>query len=272
MKELRADLHMHTRASDGTLTPKELIKQIIENNIDIFAVTDHDTIGSIEETRKLAKEHGKIFIPGVEISSLLDGEVFHILAYNFDENHKEFIDLIKNNEHLLEKKDDDSIKMLIEHGFDLDFEEYLQYEHNPMNGGWKTLNFLKEKGLCSNVNEFFTKIFVRERALEYPDFPHPKEVIEMIIKAGGVPILAHPRYGKSKFTLEETLENFKNWGVKGIECLHPHHNKDVINKLKEYCIQNNLIITGGSDYHGGLITERSLGYPEFYSRGDIFLK
>lgn len=270
MKELRADFHMHTRASDGTLTPKELIDKIIENNIQMFSVTDHDSLGSIKEMKKLAEEHNKIFIPGVEISSLLDGEVFHILAYNFDENNETFINLIKNNEHLLEQKDDDSIKILIEHGFELDFDEYLRYEHNPERGGWKTLNFLKDKGLCSNVNEFFTKVFVGERSLKYPDFPHPKKVIETIIAAGGVPVLAHPRYGKSKFTLEETLESFKVWGVRGIECSHPHHDEETIANLRKYCLGNSLIITGGSDYHGGLISERSLGYPQFYTNKDIF--
>lgn len=270
MKELRADFHIHTRASDGTLTPKSLMKSLIQNNIEIFSVTDHDTIASIEEMKKLAKEHNKIFVPGVEISSLLDGEIFHILAYNFQADNKELLGLIKNNEYLLQKKDDDSIKMLIEYGFELDFNEYLKYEHNPARGGWKTLNFLKDKGLCLDVNDYFTRIFVGERALRYPDFPHPSKVIKTILTAGGIPVLAHPKYGKSKFTLEETLENFKDWGIRGIECSHPHHDEEIITHLKNYCLEKGLIITGGSDYHGGLISERSLGYPEFYINLGIF--
>ena len=174
--------------------------------------------------------------------------------------------LIENNDRLLQEKDDNSIKQLIDAGYDIDFEDYLSYEHDPSKGGWKTLNFLIDRGICKNIDEFFNKIFVGERALKYPDFPHPKEVIETIKKANGIVVLAHPKYGKSQFKLDEMLELFKNWGVDGIECYHPHHDEDTIKYLVDYCTKNNLIITGGSDYHGGLISKRSLGTPEFYAK------
>lgn len=272
MRKVRTDLHIHTRASDGTLTPEELIKEIKEKNIELFSVTDHDSIGSIEEVRRLAQENNIKFIHGVEISSLLEGEQFHILAYNFDMKNQEFKNLIENNEKLLMKKDDDSIKMLIDHGFDLNYNEYLKYEHNPARGGWKTLNFLKDKGICNGVEEFFGKIFTGDRALKYPKFPHPKKVIEIIKNAQGIAVLAHPKYGKSKFKLEDILNWFTEWGIDGIECSHPNHDNETMELLMKYCNNNNLLITGGSDYHGGLISKRSLGNPEFYALENLLDK
>jgi len=183
MNLVRADLHMHTRASDGTLTPKELLKEIVEKDIKLFSVTDHDSIGSLEEMQDLTEGMDIKFIPGVEVSSIINGEQFHILAYNFDKNNKELMSLIENNDRLLQEKDDNSIKQLIDAGYDIDFEDYLAYEHDPSKGGWKTLNFLIDRGICKNIDEFFNKIFVGERALKYPDFPHPKEVIETYKKS-----------------------------------------------------------------------------------------
>lgn len=272
MKKVKADLHMHTRASDGTLTPKELIDEIKAKGIELFAITDHDSIGSVEEMKKLARENNIKFVPGVEISSILDGEQMHILAYNYDENDPDLNNMIKKNDRLLVEKDDESIKMLIDDGFNLDFNEYLAYEHDPARGGWKTLNFLTDKGLCNGVEEFFNNVFTGHRELKYPEFPHPKEVIKTIKKAGGIPVLAHPRYGKYKIKLEDMLSLFKDWGIEGIECSHPHHDVDTIEMLSNYCKTNNLIITGGSDYHGGLISKRSLGTPEFYTEKNILDK
>ncbi|MGL5245057.1 MAG: PHP domain-containing protein [Sarcina sp.] len=273
MKKVRTDLHIHTIASDGTLTPIELLKEIENKGVKMFAITDHDSLDSINEMKELTKDNTSIkFIHGVEVSSMLEGEQLHILAYNFDLDNVNFNNLINNNKRLLQEKDDESIKMLIQRGFPLDFNEYLKYEHNPAKGGWKTLNFLIDKGLCLGVEDFFSRVFTDDRKLQYPNFPHPKEIIMEIKKAGGIAIMAHPSYGKSSFTLEYILDEFKAWGIDGIECSHPHHSVNIKKYLESYCIKNNLIITGGSDYHGGLLSKRSLGIPEFYASLDIFDK
>ncbi|GIM29196.1 phosphatase [Clostridium polyendosporum] len=265
MDVIKADLHMHTRASDGTLTPEEVVDNIKQGDIKLFSVTDHDTIGSITKLKELAALEGIKFIPGVEISSIYKGELLHILAYNFDVNDEKLLKLIKNNEYLLQKKDDDSIKMLIKHGFELDYDEYLSYEHEPARGGWKTLNFLIDKGVCSGVEEYFGKVFTEERMLIFPKFPEPKVVIDTIKSARGIPVLAHPRYSKSQFDLYEMLDMFRNWDIEGVECYHPHHDNEITKRCVEYCENHGLLITGGSDYHGGLLSTRSLGKPEFYT-------
>ena len=269
---IRADLHMHTRESDGTYKIEEIIKEIKQEGIEFFSITNHDTTKGIEEAQRLAKDNCLSFVPGVEISTLYEKEMFHILGYKYDLKNKEFLNFLDNNIKLLQKKDDDSINMLIEHGYDIDFQEYKNYKHDSSRGGWKTLNFLIDNGFCKDINEFFTKVFINERKLVYPEFPHPKKAIEDIKKAGGIAILAHPKYGKSKFTLKETLSMFKKWGIDGIECSHPHHSREIIEECMKYCKENNLIITGGSDFHGGLLSTRKLGKPEFYMDLETFNK
>ncbi|MPQ42502.1 PHP domain-containing protein [Clostridium tarantellae] len=265
MKKVKTDLHIHTKASDGTLTPIELISEIKEKNIKMFSVTDHNSIDSIDEILNLTKDGNIKFIPGVEISSKFNDEQIHILAYNFDLKNKELIELIKNNHKILNEEDDESIKMLIERGFPLDFEEYLNYTYDVNRGGWKTLNYLIDKGICSGVEDFFSRIFTDDRKLKCPNFPHAEDIIRAIKKANGIAILAHPSYGNTKYNIDEILENFRIWGVDGLECSHPNHSKEIISYLKEYCKKNNLLITGGSDYHGGLLSKRTLGRPEFYA-------
>ena len=269
---IRTDLHMHTRESDGTYTIEEMIKEIKKEGIEFFSITNHDTIKRIEEAEKLAKENNLNFMRGVEISTLYKDEMFHILGYKYDFKNDGFLSFLDNNVELLKKKDDDSIKTLIEHGYDINFEEYISYKHDPSRGGWKTLNFLIDKGFCKDVDEFFKKVFINERKLVYPQFPHPKKAIEEIHKAAGLAVLAHPKYGKSKFSLQETLNMFKEWGIDGIECSHPHHSEEIIKECKEYCKNNKLIITGGSDFHGGLLSKRKLGKPEFYMDKEVFNK
>lgn len=269
---MRADLHMHSTASDGSLTPEELIERIKEENIQLFSLTDHDTVANSDLMELLAKENKVSYMKGVEISSTYENEMVHILGYNIDTNNKELKKLIENNERLLIEKDENSIKLLIDKGFPINFQDYLEYEHNPKRGGWKSLNFLIDRGVCKDIDDFFTNIFNKKLKIAFPDFPNPRTVIKIIKNAGGVAVLAHPRYGKSKFSLNYLLESFKSMGIQGIECYHTNHSEDDIKKCVEFCENNNLIITGGSDYHGGLIEKRKLGKPEFFIQKEDLIK
>lgn len=261
---MRADLHMHSTASDGSLTPEELIERLKEEGIELFSLTDHDTTANSEIMERLAKKNNIKYIKGVEVSSTYEGEMFHILGYNIDVNNNELQEIINENERLLIEKDDNSIKLLVSQGFPVDFDEYLNYENDPRRGGWKSLNYLIDKGICKNIDEFFNNIFNEKRKLAFPTFADPQKVISAIKKAGGIAVLAHPRYGKSKFQLIDILNRFKNMGVDGIECSHTNHSEDEIKECIKFCNDNDLLITGGSDYHGGLIEKRKLGKPEFF--------
>lgn len=151
---MQVDLHIHSTASDGTWTPPEVVAAALAAGLGAIAVTDHDSVANVAATHELAVAAGLKFIPGAEICSTKDDFCFHILGYGIDVTNKQLMDLLEHNERLLNSKDDESIKMLIERGWPLDFEEFLRYDYDRRRGGWKALAFLQDKGLCGDVNDF----------------------------------------------------------------------------------------------------------------------
>lgn len=273
---MRIDLHIHTTASDGCWTPQRLVEEISGARIKTFSVTDHDSTDSIAQTAELACDMGLAFLAGVEISSTLNGSLYHILGYGLDCHNQELGLFLAQNRRLMEKKDDDSIKLLIDQGYSLNFQEYLAYKNDPARGGWKALNYLIDAGLCRDAGDFFRTLFSGDYCVPFPIFPSPAEVIAVIKKAGGIPILAHPggNFGgdlnKSNHNLDQTLEQFLQQGIEGIECYHPSHDGEMTRDCLQWCHRNGLLITGGSDCHGKFIARRKLGCPAL-TTAELFL-
>lgn len=257
----RVDLHIHTTASDGSWSPNRLIKELVKKDIKIFSVTDHDSIANIIETQEFANKIGLTFIPGVEISATLNDHMFHILGYGIDIKNAKLSKLLEYNTKLMIKKDNDSIKKLIDNGYKIDFQSYLDYENDSSRGGWKALNYLIDEGHCRDAKDFFINLF----KVPFPTFLNPHEVINTIHESNGYAVLAHPAGNMNgSLDLIETLDEFKNVGIDGIECYHPEHNDEKIQACLKWCYDNNLMITGGSDCHGGFINTRFLGFPSVY--------
>lgn len=261
-EESRVDLHMHSNASDGTHSPEELVREAIRNNIELMTLTDHDEIGNVEKVKDLAKEKGIAFLPGIEISSTFQGKLYHILAYGTDNSDEELVNLIDHNKYLSNKRNDDSIKYLIEKGYEIDYSEYEEFEYDKRKGGWKSLDFLIDKGICRDVGDYFNRLFYKQKTILYPEFPSTEEVTKIIKKANGIPILAHPYYEKDDTPVEKKLGIFIDMGLKGVECFHPNHSQDITNKCLQWCRNMGAIITAGSDFHGGFIETRRMGNPE----------
>lgn len=259
------DLHIHTIASDGCWTPQEVVGQIRKAGIKVFSITDHDTTASIDETSRLTEGENLIFIPGVEISSTFEGKLYHILGYGIDPHNVELQNLLLENTRLMIKKDDDTIHMLMEEGHILDFSEYLSYEYDAGRGGWKTLNFLIDKGLCRDAGDFFNRLFTGNSKIPFPTFSLPRKVISLIQGAGGVAVLAHPggsldsKNNLSFSELEKVLEGFHGSGIDGIECYHPAHDSEMTEFYLKWATGKGLLVTGGSDCHGDFIPTRQLG-------------
>ncbi|MCR4442657.1 MAG: PHP domain-containing protein [Peptococcaceae bacterium] len=262
---MRADLHIHTTASDGSWTPGMLVGALKKKGISMFSVTDHDSVSNLSETQELAREEGLCFIPGVEISTSVQGNLFHILGYGIDPANRRLNELLQHNTDLMNKKDDDSIRTLIKQGYRLDFEKYRNYRDDGTRGGWKALNFLIDEGLCKDAGDFFTNLFTEKYRLEFPVFPPPEEVIKTVTEAGGVPFLAHPAGNLHKrLNLPEVLEHFTQLGITGIECWHPEHDREEVNFCLDWCRKGRLDISGGSDCHGVFIKTRQLGNPQVF--------
>lgn len=246
------DLHIHTYYSDGTMSPKEVVKDAKEKNLGIISITDHDVLDSYEEFKKEAEKEGIIAIRGVEIDSIFEGHLVHLLAYKFNDN-KRFFDLVNSaKEKLLET----SIELIrrMENDYDnISLEDYNSYDYDRKKGGWKGIHYLLERNITQGLFDGMKYYGKYECGHEKFEFPSVKEVCDVTHEAGGYVVLAHPcNYYKDK-TREEILGKFeilKRLGIDGIECYYPANSELMTETSLEFCNKNNLIITAGSDGHG----------------------
>lgn len=248
------DLHIHTYYSDGTMSPKEVVEDAKRKNLGIIAITDHDVLDSYEELKVEAEKAGIIAIRGVEIDSIFEGHLVHLLAYKFEDNEKLFKLINHAKEQLLET----SIELIrrMENDYEgISLEDYNSYEYERRKGGWKGIHYLHDRkiteGLFDGV-KFYGKY---DCGHEKFAFPSVGEVCNTVHDANGYVVLAHPcNYysNKNKEEILEKLEILKNLGIDGVECYYPANSDLMTNTCLEFCKDNNLIITAGSDGHGDL--------------------
>ena len=246
------DLHIHTYYSDGTMSPKEVVEDAKRKNLGIIAITDHDVLDSYEELKVEAEKAGIIAIRGVEIDSIFEGHLVHLLAYKFEDNEKLFKLVNHAKEQLLET----SIELIrrMENDYEgISLEDYNSYEYERRKGGWKGIHYLHDRkiteGLFDGV-KFYGKY---DCGHEKFAFPSVGEVCNTVHDANGYVVLAHPcNYysNKNKEEILEKLEILKSLGIDGVECYYPANSDLMTNTCLEFCKDNNLIITAGSDGHG----------------------
>lgn len=257
---MRADLHIHTTASDGRWPPERVVAEVQARSIGLFAITDHDTIANVAPVEALAREAGLAFLRGVEVSTQVNGASFHILAYGFEPHHPTLIALLHESRAKLDRANEESVRGLIAAGYPLDLDEYLAYDYERTRGGWKSLNFLIDRGVCQDIDDYF-----RNPDIPLPftlcSFPHPAEAIAAIREAGGVPVLAHPGATlRDVGVTTETLQPLLDFGIAGVECYHRYNDESTTRFCLDWCARHDLLVTVGSDCHGGLVN-RELGFP-----------
>lgn len=266
MDFVRADLHLHSTASDGTWLPHQLVAAAKQANLGAIAVTDHESVANVAQTEGYALEAGMQFLRGVEISTTKGETCFHVLGYGIDITDRRLLELLNHNESLLAKKDEDSIRILAEKGWPVSLREFNGYEYDRCRGGWKALCYLQDKGLCSDIMDFFNRIFTKENKLGFPVFPSIAETINVIHNAGGVAILAHAASEMHGPGLVSTMDEMALEKFDGFECYHSRHNEEDTKKLLAHCQKNDLLISGGSDCHGDFVKSRIIGNPEIFTK------
>lgn len=266
MDLVRADLHLHTTASDGTWTPQGLIEAAQQAGIGLIAVTDHESAGNVLEAERRARAVGLKLLPGVELSASDGGKCFHVLGYGITVGDKPLAELMAHNAWLLAQKDEDSIRLLAARGWPVSLEEYLAYDYDRTRGGWKALAYLQDKHLCKDVEDFFARIFTAENSLQFPVFPSIEEVIGCIHGAGGAAFLAHAASSFHGPGLAATLERLGEKPFDGFECYHSAHSEADTQTLLDYCRKRHRLISGGSDCHGSFVKSRHIGVPVIYEQ------
>lgn len=253
------DLHTHSCFSDGEYTPNELILKAKREGITTIAITDHDTVlGNQNITLTKKEKEGIKIIPGIELSAkVLKGEM-HILGYNIDIYNKEL------NAKTIELKNNSFYSVIgilaqIKKDYDITFstEEILNILNSKGNIGRPDIAKLCIKYQYSKtVQEAFnnylipanSKISKIKKGITY------EACLRLIKNAGGIPVLAHPKTLKcNDDELEEIIKALKEHGLEGIEAYHSTHTIEEIKKYRELANKYDLLISGGSDYHGPLI-------------------
>ena len=258
---LRVDLHLHTTASDGRWPPERLVAEVRQAGIGLFAVTDHDSLESLAPTLRLVRGSGLNFLPGVELSSQWEGQWYHLLAYGVDGQDADFRAFVAANQARLRQVGDDAIALLVQAGWPIPLDEYETYTWDRRRGGWKALNFLLDYGFCADLPGYFA--LFQEVGFPPTHFATPPEIVAAAQRAGGVVILAHPGAYFTNGLDRARLDRLIEAGVQGLECYSSHHDAARTGELVDYCRRRDLLITGGSDFHGGF-AGRALGQPPLY--------
>lgn len=257
---IKVDLHMHSYHSDGTLNCKELINELLEKDIQMFSLTDHDTIAGLDEMKNALKSVALDFIPGVEIATTYKGKEFHLTTYGFDANHPALNALLKSNLEIRRQFDIDIMTYIDSlNKYDVSLEAFLSFEDIAHHGGWPSINYLKHNKIIETLGDYF---MITKNYDQQMTFPEPESIIEICHQAGASVFLAHPSSNQKGGLDIEVLDYFMNAGIDGLECYSPYNQSEhEAKRYVDYCNKNELKISGGSDYHGAFVG-RTLGLPE----------
>ncbi len=277
---MKIDLHCHSSFSDGIFTPQQLLEMAEKERLTIFSITDHDSIkGTVIASRESAK-YSFSYITGIEISARYKQKKIEILGYNFNADNSAFKQsLVK----LQNSRRDRMYKMLVklqEIGLDIHFDDVIKEVGNASSPGRPHIaRALKTKGYASSVKEAFNEYLSTDGPAYVPRLTvEPKEAIQQITKAKGIAVLPHPLFVEKHDLrrMEELLDLLISWGMKGIEVYYNYENafsnftakniQEVTKFLLDYCKQNDLLVTGGSDFHGEKGTLGGVYVPEEYIR------
>lgn len=246
------DLHVHSNASDGTLTPIEIVKLAKEKRLTAIALTDHDTMQGVREAKEAVKGSELEIISGVEISCEYREKEIHILGLFLDTDCEELLcDLSKYRE----KRDERNKKMVSNFqraGIPMTIEELNEGNPNVVITRAHFARYLVDHGYVKKKDDAFKK-YLGKKCFFYEtrEYMKPKRAIELIKKAGGLSFLAHAYlYKMSDREIEQMIEELMSYGLDGLEVYHSSHNACESRKLQALAKKNKLLISGGSDFHG----------------------
>ena len=248
------DLHTHSTASDGTFSPSGLVDLAVKKGLSAIALTDHDTVDGLEEAIRHSEENYPDFevVPGIEYSTVRNGKDVHIVGLYIDYKDEEyraglqeFIDSrTRRNRKICEK--------LTDAGMPVTYEELVEANPGAVITRAHFGRLLLAKGYVKSISEAFDR-FIGDRCPCYVPREKitPQMAIEQILKAKGVPILAHPvLYGLGKDAMDELVGEMKEAGVVGIEALYATYTPQDERDMRALATKYDLLISGGSDFHG----------------------
>lgn len=259
VRDRGADLHTHTNASDGVLTPTELVEAAAKSDILALGITDHDTMQGIEEALEVAERIGFAVIPGVELSTywespVLGPQTVHLLAYapnpNSDLLSKHMADAKYDREHRAES----IVRKLNELGLAIEWLRVREIAGDAQIGRPHIARAILERGYETDWNRIFDR-WIGNDAPAYVSGSKldTLDAVNMVVAAGGLPVVAHPYYDFHGGTLdlENLLPPLVHAGLKGLEVYYGGIDRQNTVKYEVIAAEHGLLATGGSDFHGG---------------------
>jgi predicted metal-dependent phosphoesterase TrpH len=245
---VKADLHIHTTASDGRLEPEEVVSLAISVGLDVIAITDHDTIdGIVPALNAVPSSASLTVIPGVEINTdVARGEV-HVLGYFIDYTDKNLIATLQKLRGSRRQRAQKMVAKLADLGMKIDWQRVTELAKGGTIARPHISQALLEKGYVSSEKEAFDK-YIGHNGPAYVERYKllPVDVVKLILEAQGLPVLAHPA---DIADLNDLMPKLKAAGLIGLEVYYRDYGPDIIGKLARLASQYDLIPTGGTDYH-----------------------
>jgi 3',5'-nucleoside bisphosphate phosphatase len=267
---MRADLHVHSNASDGTDDPAEVMRRAAEAGLDAVALTDHDTTAGHERAR-LALPDDLIFVPGMELSCELGGRSVHLLAYFFGPDHPELASETARIRDDRVLRAQGMVERLRQLGAPVTWEQVAAIAGDSVVGRPHIARAMAEAGVVAEPADAFTSEWIADdgRAYVAKYALDPARAICLVRDAGGVTVLAHPRAGRDWDLSDEQIANLAAVGLAGVEVWHPDHDSAERQALLDHVTALGLVPSGGSDDHGQLTGYRvgtELAAPDTYDR------
>ncbi len=261
---MRLDLHVHSTASDGSIEPDEVVRAAGRGGLDVIALADHDTTMGVEVARGEALPQQVEVVPAIEVSSTWDGRDIHILGYFIDPDSRE---LIAHESRALRRREERMREMLgrLEgQGVQVSFSEVLEAAGpGPHAVGRPHLaRAMVRSSYVRTTDEAFAQYIGNDHPAFVPTrLLSPGQAIQLVLKAGGIPVWAHP----PQDVLDLLLPELVRAGLRGIEVYRPRNAADHIVRLEWIARTSGLIVTGGSDWHG---PENGVELGDFFVSAD----
>ena len=257
-------MHCHSNFSDGLYTPKRLLEIAARETLDVFSITDHDSLEGTKIAEEISTDYSFLYLTGIEISARHEGQKIEILGYNFDPTNENLQKKLVFLQDARKERVHKIISKLNEINIKITWEDVVEQIGSAASPGRPHFaRAMMKKKYVSSVTEAFD-LYIGEGKPAYVKRVTitPKEAIKLIKEAGGIAVLPHPLYVEYSDLkkLKDILDMLLNWGLEGIEVYYNYRKslsdlstkqeKEANEFLLKYCRSNNLLITGGTDFHG----------------------
>lgn len=248
---MKVDLHCHSLASDGALTPQQVLERAHANEVSMLALTDHDTIAGIAEATATAVSLGVNFVPGIELSSQWSGVGIHVVGLAIESQNPLLTSALCEQSHKRETRAQEIGRRLAKLGFDGCYEGAKQIAGDSEIGRPHFARYMVEQGFVEDHSTAFNKYLGAGKVGDVKNqWPGLEEVVRWIHVAGGYAVLAHPdKYKLTRMKLRRLLTDFKEVGGDAIEVVSGQQNKDITEYFARLCEEFDFYASCGSDFH-----------------------